>query len=462
MKQLIKLAWQGVIAVGLALTIGGAALAATPSSSMHVTTERVNSRLLTLSYVVSGDGGTVSHVNLYLNRDGAGWSKVLTSYDTTTPFSVNFDNYGGDGTYEFFTQAVLVTSEEEVLKNTAEISVIVDTVMPPAPDITHIFVNQSADLSQNQVVGVALAAEAYSTVDVYSDSGLTQRLGSGGVAADGSFAPINIGSAANIPYVWVTATDRNGNRSVATLVQNVVSYGEKVKKLITASYTGEMLDLSYDAAPQAVAYLIEYRHANGAVWSARVVTFSTTPKLTDLEAGRSYDIRVAPLDAAGNIGQYAFITTRTAGTRVDTVPLTNVSVGGDALSPVVFATAEPVKQTTTTTKTVAASQVAAEAATDETAADQTATETPTSDTTGEESVTETTPNEGVTEGGDAATTEEVATDAEQSSATPWVILAILIILAGIATGGYFYWFSGPEEVTTSVKSESEKDEDTRW
>ncbi len=43
--------------------------------------------------------------------------------------------------------------------------------------------------------------------------------------------------------------------------------------------------------------------------------------------------------------------------------------------------------------------------------------------------------------------------------TPWIVLFILILLAGVATGGYFYWFNGEEEVQTTVKEVKEAKEE---
>lgn len=40
---------------------------------------------------------------------------------------------------------------------------------------------------------------------------------------------------------------------------------------------------------------------------------------------------------------------------------------------------------------------------------------------------------------------------EKINWTPWIILFVLILLTGAATGGYFYWFSGEDEVETTVK-----------
>jgi len=52
--------------------------------------------------------------------------------------------------------------------------------------------------------------------------------------------------------------------------------------------------------------------------------------------------------------------------------------------------------------------------------------------------------------------DEEAAGEEDINWTPWIVLFVLIILAGAATGGYFYWFSGEDEVSTVVKNVKEK------
>jgi len=40
---------------------------------------------------------------------------------------------------------------------------------------------------------------------------------------------------------------------------------------------------------------------------------------------------------------------------------------------------------------------------------------------------------------------------EKINWTPWIVLFVLILLAGAATGGYFYWFNGEDEVQAVVR-----------
>ncbi|NCN42670.1 hypothetical protein GW916_15645, partial [bacterium] len=45
---------------------------------------------------------------------------------------------------------------------------------------------------------------------------------------------------------------------------------------------------------------------------------------------------------------------------------------------------------------------------------------------------------------------------ESTNWTPWIVLAVLIILAGAVTGGYFYWFSGREEMAAATTGDMKK------
>jgi hypothetical protein len=60
--------------------------------------------------------------------------------------------------------------------------------------------------------------------------------------------------------------------------------------------------------------------------------------------------------------------------------------------------------------------------------------------------TESTGDTGIVKGTDTNTAEDT------NNWTPWIILFILIVLAGAATGGYFYWFSDKPEAEVKVKT----------
>lgn len=69
----------------------------------------------------------------------------------------------------------------------------------------------------------------------------------------------------------------------------------------------------------------------------------------------------------------------------------------------------------------------------------------------EKSVPTETDDEGIIKGDEESDTES----STKINWTPWIVLFCLIILAGAATGGYFYWFNGEEEVNAVVR-ESKK------
>ena len=69
----------------------------------------------------------------------------------------------------------------------------------------------------------------------------------------------------------------------------------------------------------------------------------------------------------------------------------------------------------------------------------------------EEKIDESTDDDGIIKGDDTKDQEN-----EDINWTPWIILFILIILAGAATGGYFYWFAGEEDGKNKEKPEPKK------
>lgn len=462
MKHSLLTATRVALALGVALSIGATSVAAaTPSSSIKALPDRTSTRTATVSYVTSGDGGEISKVDLYAKKDSGSFVLVATSYDVNTPFLVDFGNLGGDGRYAFHTVAYLKNATETTADDVAEVgkdtleetATIVDTVTPPAPDSSHIYINQAASLRVNEISGYARAVEGSATVNVYANPELTGLITTVTATADGSFGPTEIGTIAEHPYLWLVAIDANGNRSVATMVTNQLSYGATVTDLKVTAVSDTQLDVSYVAPTNVTEYVVYYRHAGGAVWSAMVRVKTTMVSLTGLEAGRAYDVRVAPVDANDSVGTYTFSSARTSGT-----PLKDVVLAGEQPKPVAVTEA-------TTTATTAAT------ATDQSAAATTTTKPAAPADTAPAVTTPTpTPDQTATPAADATS---ATNDNQPSSATPWVILAILIILAGIATGGYFYWFSGPEEVTTSVteadtikkektEEKNEEDVDKRW
>lgn len=373
-----------------------------------------------------------------------------------------------DGTYSFYVVAYdSVTSSSS--PSSTVVMTTVDTVAPATVDASKLSINQQPSLTSGEVTGTAGAVEANVTVEMYADSGLTTLLRSIKASADGSFGPLTVGDA-SVRAVYLAERDAAGNRGAAIQLDNNISYAGTLSSFSLKADGGDAVVVSFIAPSSARQFRVQYRHAGGAVWSVDYFTVGqngTTIRLTGLEAGRAYDVRVAPVDANLNVGFWSMGSVRTAGTKVDSVVLPSERVAVAAVTTVSSTTTAASTESTSTPAEGSSKSTSQSSAAVTTPTDNTSVNAPaTSDNTANESATnEANPAE-------ASNDNAVANSDQSGSATPWVILAILIVLAGIATGGYFYWFSGPEEVTTAVTPNEEKksdestdstdDADKRW
>lgn len=432
--NLRKIFWQGLAFLALVLATGVGSVKAAPYSHVNSLPEKTTKSSFVVSFDYLGDGGTVTQVDLYVSKDGGPFIKHRTTYDPNASFLFDVTHLG-DGRYSFYAVAH-TASETESKGSVTEAFTIVDLTAPAAPRTDKIYVNQAISPDFDEVQGLIDSVEPYARVELYSDEDLSTLVAVSNATDTGEWGPVQVGDNTN-PAIWVVAVDAHGHRSQVARVENDLGYDRSVTAFHVSTYAGDRISLDYTGPEDVRRYLVEYRHARGSVWSARIVTTSTTPELMDLEPGRAYDVRVAPMDEYNNVGVYVGTTVRTPGTPVGPGPRVVVStgVGGGTLVPIAQAA-----ETEAGEQAVQAGEAA------EAVAGEQATE----------------PEAGAAE--EAVSPEEGAEEEQKSSATPWVILAILIILAGIATGGYFYWFSGPEEVTTTVKpdKDEEKDQDKRW
>ncbi len=461
------------LALGLTmLTLGGAkpADAATAYSRVKPLTEYTTTNTFRVDYEAAGDAGTVVRVDLYASKDGAAYEMVSTVYDPTTPFY--FTSTGrGDGRYSFYTIATLSTLDVESKAPAAEAYTNVDVTAPGAPVSAKVDINQQPSLTSNEVSGRDGSVEAGATVELYSNEGLTSMITSTKATSRGSFGVMTIGDVSVTP-VWMTVRDAAGNRSLPIKLDNVTSYNGSLSQFSLKSTVGTEVTATFVAPADAKKFRVMYKHAGGAVWSVDYFTVGqngTTITLTGLEAGRAYDVRIAPVNENMNVGRYSTGAVRTVGTPIDTVVLATEKPAVTATTSVVTSTPTVAASTEQSTTTATTSK------TSETSSSKVTTPAASKDATVNEPAPANEEPQATNE--EPATTDnsDQATDEQNGSATPWVILAILIVLAGIATGGYFYWFSGPEEVTTTVTPSSDKkseekteeapkedDSDKRW
>ncbi len=460
--KLFKKMFQGAVLAAAILMVGSTASAA-PYSNVNklpaMTTDP--NVVITFDYLGSSvNGSEVDYIDLYMRKDDGPFVKQKRTYNLNAELTIDLEPFG-DGRYSFYAVATTRDGQVEPSTNITEAAVEYDGNAPAAPKTDKIYVNEAQTPDFDEVQGLIDSVEAYARVEVFSDAALKTLVASTNATDTGEWGPIQVGDNENAA-IWVVAIDAHGNRSIAARVENSIDLANAVTAFHATAYASDRISLDYAGPASARWYRVEYKHANGSIWSAKIVTSSTTPELFNLEAGRAYDIRVAPVDEYGNVGVWVGTTIRTLGTKVGPGPETKVAVpipanvGGDVINPV---TGKVDGETAVAGETVTNGEAVVNGETTESVdaeagtTDNAIVDTPSSSTViGDEDTTA----EVVVDEADQAATEE------EASATPWVILAILIILAGIATGGYFYWFSGPEEVTTTVKSDKDDDKDKRW
>lgn len=216
--------------------------------------------------------------------------------------------------------------------------------------------------------------------------------------------------------------DAEGNQnSVVATVSNI--YRNTIIDP-TVSISGKNINIKWQSVPSAKSYNIYISSkTNGAVTTLNYV--KKTEKVTDLEI----------IQNVGEYGSYyVVITSVDKDGNESIVPagekqlLIKVSAPANAVVQPAPTTPEPIQAAPTSSvspaKVNAAEPVKAE----------------------DKTTVQNTDQNGQIKGDES----NQNTAAEKTNWTPWIVLFALIILAGAATGGYFYWFND-EDVVTEVK-----------
>ena len=227
--------------------------------------------------------------------------------------------------------------------------------------------------------------------------------------------------------VLATATDLAGNEGqYETSNELIISTVAPTAPVISASVTDKTIKLTWNSVEGAVKYHVYLKSKiNGAVIlddTAASVDAPVVEYQNNVASYGEYYAVVTAEDALGNISaipaeadQYVVKVTAPAPVAVTTAPVATpvVETPAPAIGPAKAQAAAPVENKV---------------------------ETPADDSNGQIK-------------GDETKDEED----DKTNWTPWIVLFVLIILAGAATGGYFYWFNGEEEVKTVVR-ETKKEE----
>jgi len=240
------------------------------------------------------------------------------------------------------------------------------------------------------------------------------------VVVDTSTLDTNVVGSYQVTY---NVSDAAGNPAVEEVrVVNVVDTQGPITPVITVSKDDKTIKMNFDGVGGGVEYYEVY--VNGVLNEKIVVSgddygYEYKREITVLEYG-DYEVHVVAYES-GNSGK----------SNVENVSLASSE-------PV--ATVTPAVVTTTSVVTPEAASAADDNVADDDEEDV------------EEDGVEALDEDGKIKGEED---EKAAEEESDINWTPWIILFILIILAGAATGGYFYWFADEEEIETKVR-ESKK------
>lgn len=299
----------------------------------------------------------------------------------------------------------------------ASAMVTYDGIAPNMVDLTKVQLSANKPGTADSFYGMAGAAEGNTTLYVYGDQNLTNQIGMVMVAPDGSFPMVNIGDN-KYAMVYLVLQDQAGNRSkaaaLANPITNVVPGGLNVH---TTDRTESTISFTWSASNTAVKYRVKYRSVHGEFSTPVDVclegngTCALTGTIRNLYADTEYVIAVAAIDTYGNVSEYSMV-----GSRTTQAPLVQLAVA---------------KVDRVTTRTITTTPAT------------TATPAPTA-----------TPD-------DKGDVQSESTTAAARNWTPWIVLAVLVGIAVLATAGYFYWFGGEagEAALASVMAERAKREE---
>jgi hypothetical protein len=285
-----------------------------------------------------------------------------------------------------------------------------ETITSPISTITPI----DNDKPVITLIGSANLNIEYNSTYVEKGAVWTDNIdGNGSAIVSGDVVNTSVVGAYNVRYNYV---DSSGNAAdeVVRIVNVVKSTQAPVTNLTVTPGNGKV-SLSWLAPLGAVSYNIYYKKkADSDYPSTFIPTTNTNTEIIGLENGVEYDFAVVAIDAFGSMSEKSVVSS----------------------APMIATISTPsvVQAVATTTQEILPQEPATGVVTDNTEEDQ--------DT-----------NKADDSAGKIKGDEEVDTSEEEESVnwTPWIILFILIILAGAATGGYFYWFAGEDEMEEKTK-----------
>lgn len=320
------------------------------------------------------------------------------------------------------------------------IAVITHDSIAPVLNKSLVKVNSALPGSIDSIMGLAGATDPGTRLELFADEALTKLLADLSTQADGSFGSLNLGD--NLyGKVYIRLRDAAGNISVVSVFDNPITFantGTSLKMSVSGIRFNQVV-LHWEVVPGAVNYRLKYK-AIGGQYSA-VMDLCSLPvsqcglerTLINLTPNTEYTLALAAVDQFGNQSNFTELSLRTLA----------AGVGGvSSTSPLPKPGSQPTSSPTSTTSGTGS----------------TGTTGGSPNTGGTDQVirdVETSPTPAPT-----PTPEGKVKSAEDTARnwTPWIILAVLVGLAVLATAGYFYWFGGEagEDALASALAERER------
>lgn len=193
---------------------------------------------------------------------------------------------------------------------------------------------------------------------------------------------------------------------------------------LVASASQTSVSLTWDEVPGAISYNVYLKKSSDASYGSPMNVMTNSALISNLDPGIRYDFKVSPVSSLNVVGESTIVSTQTLEAAVTPSVTTPASQNA------------PKKTTGYSNHSSIISGASAAPVGEqkiEVPADQ--------------------------NGGGITSTEQKSLDSDEKENinwTPWLVLFILILLAGAATGAYFYWFSSDEVPAAKEESQTPK------
>lgn len=407
----------------------------------HVSALTAFTKDLKIAVPITGYDQTsgVQSVELFYQKNTDPWQSYTTVLGLPQTIAFDIALKGQNARYAFMTVGYDQAGLKENKPFVEEASTIADSIKPAAVNSSKVVIEQkgpgqniTSPIEDSIVCLPGSVADDTAQVYIYGNDETKPMIASPVFGTNGAKRCGAYGIS-QYTKIRMVAVDAAGNQSEEVVLNNNPTVGAAPTNFQLIKVNSETVLLRWTQVLGARAFRIRHRELGQTVWSDYIELQSQLDNATidNLDPTKAYQFAIATVDYFGNESSMVTLSSTVGKTAV-----TAASTSGQSVE-----TSEETSQTTTPEEQKATPK----------------TEEKQQPPTGQKE--EVKPNNTTNETGEVKGEESNEEQAETSrNWTPWIVLAILIILAGAATGGYFYWFGGPEEITTTITTDADKKE----